>query len=173
MNLKLTHRLIGLFVFVVELIILFLTVQPSVSFWDCGELSAASAGLQITHPPGAPFFILVNHLLTLIPFAANIGFRVNTVTVIASSFSVLFCYLVAVRLINNYRGKEKNLSDQVITYITAAFGAMSFGFANTFWFNATESNVFGFSTFLYTLMIWLMMVWYEKADQKGSDRYLL
>lgn len=173
MNLKLTHRLIGLFVFVVELIILFLTVQPSVSFWDCGELSAASAGLQITHPPGAPFFILINHILTLIPFAANIGFRVNTVTVIASSFSVLFCYLVAVRLINNWRGKEKSVSDQVITYITAALGALSFGFANSFWFNATESNVFGFSTFLYTTMIWLMMVWYEKADQKGSDRYLL
>ena len=173
MNLKRIHLIIGAVVFLTELIILFLTVQPSVSFWDCGELSAASSALEVTHPPGAPFFILVNHILSLIPFAANIGFRINTVTVIASSFSVLFCYLVAVRLINIWRGKEKNPADQVVTYITAAIGAMSFGFANSFWFNATESNVFGFSTFLYTLMIWLMMVWYEKADQKGADRLLL
>lgn len=173
MNLKLVHKIIGAIVFFFELIILFLTVQPSVSFWDCGELSAASIGLQITHPPGAPFFILINHILSLIPFAANIGFRVNTVTVIASSFSVLFCYLVAVRLINNWRRKEQETSEQIVTYVTAAIGALSFGFCNTFWFNATESNVFGFSTFLYTLMIWLMMIWWEKADRKHSDKYLL
>jgi hypothetical protein len=173
MNFKLIHRIIGAFVYLFTIIVLFLTVQPSVSFWDCGELSAASVGLQITHPPGAPFFILLNHILTLIPFASNLGFRVNTLTIIASAFSVLFCYLVAVRIISNWRGKETDPSEQLITYITSAIGALAFGFCNTFWFNATESNVFGFSTFLYTLMIWLMMIWWEKADQKGSDRYLL
>ncbi len=175
-NIKRVHWILGTAVFLFEFIVLFLTVQPSVSFWDCGELSAASIALGITHPPGAPFFLMVNHILSLIPFAANIGFRVNMLTVIVSSFSVLFCYLVAVKIINNWRKKddaEAGGNEKIITYITSAIGALSFGFANSFWFNATESNVFGFSTFLYTLMIWLMMIWYEKADQKGSDRYLL
>ena len=102
MNNKVIHRIIGAVVYFFAMVVLFLTVQPSVSFWDCGELSAASYGLQITHPPGAPFFLLVNRLFSLIPFAANIGFRINTVTVIMSSFSVLFLYLVAVRVIRNY-----------------------------------------------------------------------
>jgi hypothetical protein len=170
MNNKVIHRIIGAIVFLTCLIVFFLTVQPSVSFWDCGELSAASYGVQITHPPGAPFFILVNRLFSLIPFADNIGFRINTVTVLASAFSVLFLYLVAVRLINNYR---KDTSDAVITYIAAAIGALSFAFATAFWFNGTESNVFGFSTFLFTFMIWVMMLWYEKADEPGSERYIL
>ncbi len=170
MNNKVIHRVIGAIVYLAAFVAFFMTVQPSVSFWDCGELSAASYGLQITHPPGAPFFLMMNRLLTLIPFAANIGFIINTLTVIVSSFSVLFLYLVAVRLINNYK---KDTSDSVITYISAAIGALSFAFATAFWFNATESNVFGFSTFLFTLMIWVMMLWYEKADQPGSERYIL
>jgi hypothetical protein len=170
MNNKVIHRVIGAIIFLIAFVAFFMTVQPSVSFWDCGELSAASYGLQITHPPGAPFFLLMNHLLSLIPFAQNIGFRINMLSVIASSLSVLFLYLVAVRLINNYK---KDTSDAVITYISAAIGALSFAFATAYWFNATESNVFGFSTFLFTLMIWVMMLWYEKADQPGSERYIL
>ena len=170
MNNKLIHKIIGGIVFLIALVAYFMTVQPSVSFWDCGELAAASYGLEVTHPPGAPFFMLMNRLFTLIPFADNIGFRINTVTVIASSFSVLFLYLVAVRLINNYK---KDPADSLFTYISAAIGALSMCFATAFWFNSTESNVFGFSCFLFTLMIWVMMVWYEHADEPGSDRYIL
>lgn len=173
MNLKVIHRLIGAIVFLIALITFFSTVQCSVSFWDCGELSAASYGLQVTHPPGAPFFIMMNRIFSMIPFASNIGFRINSLTVIASSFSVLFLYLVAVRLIQNYRGKNDPGNEMIITYIVSAMGALSMCFATAFWFNATESNVFGFSTFLFTLMMWLMMVWHDKADEKGSEKYIL
>jgi hypothetical protein len=173
MSLKVIHRLIGAIVFLTALVVFFLTVQCSVSFWDCAELSAASYGLQVTHPPGAPFFILVNRIFSMIPFAANIGFRINSLTVIASSFSVLFLYLVAVRLIQNYRGKNDGRTDSIITYVVSAIGALSMCFATAYWFNSTESNVFGFSTFLFTTMMWLMMVWWEKADEKGSEKYIL
>jgi len=174
MNYKLIHRLIGLFVYLVAVFVLFSTVQPSVSFWDCGELSAASYFLQVTHPPGAPLFILVNKVTSLIPFAENMGFRVNSLTVITSAFSVLFLYLVAVRLINNYKRKQEQSNfSYIVTYISAAIGAFSLAFSDTFWFNGTESNVFGFSTFLFTLMVWLMMVWWEKADEPGNEKYLM
>lgn len=174
MNHKLIHKLIGLFVYLVTVFVLFSTVQPSVSFWDCGELSAASYFLQVTHPPGAPLFILVNKVTSLIPFAENIGFRVNSLTVITSAFSVLFLYLVAVRLINNYKNKQEQSNfSYIVTYISAAIGAFSLAFSDTFWFNGTESNVFGFSTFLFTLMVWLMMVWWEKADEPGNEKYLM
>lgn len=170
---KTVHKAIGAIVFLFSAIVLFLTVQPSVSFWDCGELSAASYGLQVTHPPGAPFFILVNHIFSLIPFAENIGFRINSLTVIASSFSVLFLYLVAVKLINNLKNLKVAKTPEIVTYISAATGALSMCFATAYWFNSTESNVFGFSTLLFTLMIWLLMIWYEKAEQPGSEKYLL
>ncbi len=171
---RLIHLITGFVVYTVSVVVLFLTVQPSLSFWDCGELAAASNLLQITHPPGAPLFLLMNKFLALFPFAEDIGFRINSLTVITSAFSVLFLYLVAVRIIENYRKNSgDNLSEKIITRAAAAIGALSLAFGDTFWFNATESNVFGFSTFLYTLMIWLLMVWYDKADEPGADRILL
>jgi hypothetical protein len=173
MNHKLIHKIIGFLVYAITITVLFMTVQPSVSFWDCGELSAASYFLQVTHPPGAPLFILINKVTSLIPFAENIGFRVNSLTVIASAFSVLFLYLVAVKLINKYKNGNQTNFDYIVTYIASAIGALSLAFSDTYWFNGTESNVFGFSTFLFTLMIWLMMVWYEKADEKGNERIIV
>ncbi len=174
MNYKLIQRIFAVVVFLITVIVLFKTVQPSVSFWDCGELSAASVGLQVTHPPGAPFFILVNKVTSLIPFAENIGFRVNTLTVIASSFTIMFLFLICVKLIENFKGKKyASLSDALITYISSAVAALGFAFCDTFWWNGVESNVFGFSTFLFSLMVFLALVWNEKADEKGSDKYLL
>ena len=50
---KYIHRAIALFVLVLSFIAFWNTTQPSIAFWDCGELTAASFGLMVTHPPGA------------------------------------------------------------------------------------------------------------------------
>jgi len=174
MSVKLTRRIIGTFVFLLSTIILFLTVQPSVSFWDPGEISAASYSLMVPHPPGGPFWLLIGRLFSMIPFAHNIGFRINTVSVLSGSFSVLLLYLIAVKLIESYRGKDyKNLTDALFTYISAAIGALAFNFCDTFWFNATESNYFALSTLLFALIVWLMMIWNEHSKEHGSEKYIV
>ncbi len=174
MTYKLFRRIIGSIVFLASAIVLFMTVQPSVSFWDAGERIAASFYLQIPHPPGTPFFILLGKIFSMIPFVENVGLRVNTISVLAGAFSVLFLYLVAVRLIEDYRGKEyKNLLDAAGTYIAAAIGALSFSYSNTFWFVAVEAEVYSMSLFLFTFIVWMMMVWYDKADNKDSEKYIL
>ncbi len=174
MRTKLIRRIIGTFVFLLSTIILFLTVQPSVSFWDPGEISAASYSLMVPHPPGGPLWLLIGRLFSMIPFAHNIGFRINTVSVLSGSFSVLLLYLIAVKLIESYRGKDyKNLTDALFTYISAAVGALAFNFCDTFWFNATESNYFALSTLLFALIVWLMMIWNEHSKEHGSEKYIV
>ena len=95
------HRIIAFFVFIVAAGTYFITAQPSVSFWDCGEFIASSYALQVPHPPGTPFFILIGRLLSMIPFAENIAFRVNAISIFSSAFVILFLYLSAVKLIEN------------------------------------------------------------------------
>ena len=174
MNQKHLYRIIGFIVFAVSLLVYFLTVQPSVSFWDCGEFIASSYSLQVPHPPGTPFFLILGRLFSLIPFAENIAFRVNIISVLSSAFVVLFLYLIAVKLIENYnKNKYDSPLNQIGTYIAAAIGALSLTFADTFWFNAVEAEVYAFSTFFIAFVTWLMLLWNEKADEPDNEKYLI
>ena len=173
MNHKVIHKIIAALVFLITLFQFLMTVQPSVSFWDCGEFIAASFSLQVPHPPGAPLFLILGRVFSMIPFGANTAYRVNMISVFASAFSTLFLYLIVVKLIENYRGKEpRSLLEIISTYIAAAIGALAFSFSDTFWFNGVEAEVYASSTFLFSFIIWLMLLWNEKADDKNNEKYL-
>jgi hypothetical protein len=174
MNYKILHRITAALVFLITLIAYFATVQPSVSFWDCGEFVASAYSMQVPHPPGTPFFLILGRLFSMIPFVDNIALRVNTVSVLSSAFTALFLYLVAVKIIFNYMKKEpKNLFDALTVFVPAAIGALSLSFSDTFWFNGVEAEVYAHSTFYIAIVTWLMMVWNEKADEEGSEKYLI
>jgi len=132
-NYKLLNKIFAGIVFLISIIILFSTVQPSVSFWDCGEFTAAAYYLQVPHPPGSPFFTILGRIFAIVPFVENIALRVNTISVLSSGFSILFLYLIAVKLINSFKGNEhKDLLDALSTFIAAAIGALAFSFSHTF-----------------------------------------
>lgn len=174
MNYNLFHRTVALVVFLISVTVLFFTVQPSVSFWDCGEFIAAGYYLQVPHPPGTPFFLILGRIFSMIPFADNIAFRINTISVLSSALSVMFLYLTVVKMIQNYKGRTpKDFMDALSTYVAAAIGALSFSFSDTFWFNGVEAEVYAMSTFLFAAIVWLMMVWNEKADEKDNEKYIL
>ena len=174
MKKNLIHRAIGAFVLLVSAIQYIITAQVSVSFWDPGELSAAAYLMQVPHPPGGPLFSIVGRVFYMLPIPGDLGFRMNLVSALASAFTVLFLYLITVKVIENYKGKISGSSMESIgTYLAAAIGALTLSFSDTFWFNAGESNYFAASMLLYSSIVWLMMVWNEKADEPGSERYLL
>src|SRR5690606_29634612 len=150
MNLRLIHKVFAASVFVISLLVFYLTVQPSVSFWDCGEFIAAAYYLQVPHPPGTPFFLLLGNIFSQLPLGGNIGFRINLISVLSSALSVLFLYLIAVKLINAYKKNEPHSTIGAFsTYIAAAVGALAFSFSDTFWFNGVEAEVYALSTLLF------------------------
>ena len=174
MNYKLLNRIFASVVFLISAFVLFSTVQPSVSFWDCGEFIAAGYYLQVPHPPGAPFISILDRIFSLLPIAGNIGLRVNVISVLSSAISIMFLYLIAVKLIENYSGrKPESIWEAVSTYVAAAIGALSFSFSDTFWFNGVEAEVYAMSTFLFAFVTWLMLQWNERADQKDNEKYIL
>ena len=173
MNLITENRIIAAIVLLIALITLFTTVSPSVSFWDPGERIAASYLVQVPHPPGAPMFILMGRVMSMIPFAEDIAFRVNAISVLSGAFTVLLLYLMITRVITYYRGKPETVGDKIITYGSGVIGALSLLWSQTFWFNATEAETYAASLFLTSFVVWLGILWYENADEPWSERYLL
>src|SRR5512135_985183 len=147
MSYRLSHRITACAVFLISLTQFLLTAQPSVPFWDPGELTAAAYMLQVPHPPGGPLFLLVGRVFSMIPLAGSLGLRVNLVSAVSSSFAVLFLYLIAVRLMNNGRKEgPSNLFYALGTFGAAENAAITFSVSDTFWFNGVESNYFAAST---------------------------
>src|SRR3989339_2036228 len=108
MNQKLLHRIFAAVVFIVAGLTYLSTMQPTVSFWDCGEFTASAYLMQVPHPPGTPFFLILGRLFSMIPFANNIGMRVNLISVLSSALTVMFLYLIAVKVIENFRKNDSN-----------------------------------------------------------------
>ncbi len=174
MNFNLMNRITAGLVFFASLIVLLMTVQPTVSFWDCGEFIAASYSLQVPHPPGAPFFLMLGRFFSMVPFGENLGFRVNMLSVLSSAFTILFLYLIIIKLIQNYRGKTpSNIWDSLSTLAAGAIGALSFSYSDTFWYNGVEAEVYAASTFLFAAITYLMILWNEKADNQDNEKYIL
>lgn len=173
MDFKLTNRIFAVFIFLFSTIVYVMTVQSTFSFWDCGEFIACAYTLSVPHPPGAPFFTLMGKIFTMFPVAADIGLRVNYLSVISSSLCVLLLYLISTKVIKNWRGVPKTTFDVLLICGSSAVGALSYAFSDSFWFNALEGEVYGMGTFLIGLCMYTLMVWWERSDEPGSDKYLL
>jgi len=167
------NRLIAFFIFLLTFVVYFDTMAPTVSYWDCGEFIAVSHTLGVPHPPGSPFFLLLGRIFSMLPFSDDIAFRVNIISPLVSALAVMLLYLSIIKVVTHWRGEIKNISDSLIVFGGGVSGALAFAFTDSHWFNAVEAEVYAFSTFFTAIVVWLILLWNEKADQKGHERYLL
>ncbi len=169
---QLINRIIATSLFMISFIVYFLTIAPTTSFWDCGEFITCAYILGIPHPPGAPFYLLLGRIFTLFPWTADIGLRVNIISAITAAMTVMFTYLIIVRLIVLWRGKAKTFEDRLILYGGAIIGALALAFSDSLWFNAVEAEVYAISMFFTTIVVWFILVWHEKAEDPSCNKYI-
>ncbi|MEX0662548.1 MAG: DUF2723 domain-containing protein [Balneolaceae bacterium] len=152
-----------------------LTVAPTASFWDPAEYIAITHTLQVAHPPGSPFFALFGRIVSMFVPAEHVAWSINMISVTASAFTVMLLYLIIIRLVEEFRGSIDDLSfiDKIGTYGGAAFGALTFMFTHTQWFNAVEAEMYASSTFLTALVIWLALRWSAGHDKPFAERWLI
>ena len=175
---NLVNNVLGWITFVIALVTYTLTLEPTVSFWDCGEFISASFRLQICHPPGAPLFLLFGRIFSL--FAGDdltqVAFWVNMVSATTSALCVMFTFWTITHLGRKITAKAgADLSTQQVLAVCAAglVGALALTWSDTFWFSAVEAEVYASSSFFTTLTFWCILKWENIADQKGSERWLV
>ena len=148
MNYNKLNTIAGWVVFAIATITYFMTIEPTTSFWDCGEYIATSVKLQVGHPPGAPFFQLMGNLFG--QFACSPekqALMVNALSALSSSFSILFLFWTITALSAKLLGGREKLDNAGIVAVlgSGAVGALAYTFSDSFWFSAVEGEVYAMS----------------------------
>jgi tetratricopeptide (TPR) repeat protein len=149
----------ALFTLLVSCIVYVKTMAASASFWDAGEFIATSFTLGVPHSPGTPLYILVGRVFTLLPLPLATAVKVNLLSAVCGALGSLFAYLLVVRFLDYMIGKSAVFADTVIKVAAATAAALFLTFSDTYWFNATEAEVYAMSAFLMGFMTWLGLKW--------------
>ena len=183
-NFKLWNVALGWFVFAIAAATYLLTMEPTASFWDCGEFIVSAHKLDVGHPPGAPFFMLMGHFFTLFASdTAHVAMCVNALSALASAFTILFLFWTITalgrKLLSTVNSQQSTVNCQLSTVNSIALlgaglvGALAYTFSDTFWFSAVEGEVYALSSLFTAVVFWLILKWDEHADEDGSDKWLI
>lgn len=161
-------------VFLATLVVYIKTMQPTLSFWDCGEFIAVSAILGIPHPPGTPLYVLIGRLFTLLPIYSDIAVRVNFLSALSSAGAAAFAYLAGQRLLRAILPSSGTSGySQFLSYAGAACGALMMAFALTQWNNSIEAEVYGLAIMLMMVLLWLTILYLEDRGSGRAERLMV
>ncbi len=180
LNYQRLNNLLGWLVFAISALVYVLTLEPTVSFWDCGEYISTSAKLQVGHPPGAPFFQLVGSVFALFAMGdiSKIAYMVNLVSAVSSAFTILFLFWTISylsRKLFQLAKTEIGAREQWVIFGSAVVGSLAYTFSDSFWFSAVEGEVYAMSSMFTAMAFWLVLKWEEALDRKDAyaDRWLV
>ncbi|MDR1864996.1 MAG: DUF2723 domain-containing protein [Bacteroidales bacterium] len=178
MNFKKLNSITGWLVFAIASAVYLLTMEPTASFWDCGEFISTAYRLEVGHPPGAPLFMLVGRIFTL--FAGGntelVAQTINTFSALCSAFTILLLFWSITHLGRKLAGKgaeELTPAETVSVIASGVVGALAYTFSDTFWFSAVEGEVYAFSSLFTALVFWAILRWEDEADQRCAARWLV
>lgn len=170
------NLIIGWISFSIAAVVYLLTLEPTVSFWDCGEFITASYKLEIGHPPGAPFFMLLARMFSLFANGSeNVALMINSLSALASAFTILFLFWTITHLAKKLIVKKMTCSTAQIWIIMGSgfIGAMTYAVSDTFWFSAVEGEVYATSSLFTSVVFWCILKWENEADKAFANRWLI
>lgn len=172
------NNIIGWLVFAISTFTYVSTIEPTASFWDCGEYIACSYKLEVGHPPGAPFFLLIARFFSLFAMGdvAQAAMWVNVMSALCSSFTILFLFWSITRLAKKLVAPNGEELDQVrsISILGAGLiGSLAYTFSDSFWFSAVEGEVYAMSSFFTAIVFWAILKWEEEADEPSNMRWIV
>ena len=170
------NRIVSAFVAVAASLVYLATIEPTTSFWDCGEFIASSYKMEVGHPPGNPVFNLFARIFTLFTDAEHAAVAVNAMSALCSGFTIFFLYLTIVhfgRRINEKRGRPLTLGSAIGLMGAGLVGAFAYCFSDTFWFSAVEGEVYAMSSLFTAVVFWAALKWEEESDLPYANRWLV
>lgn len=177
-NFRKTNNIVGWALFALASMVYIITIEPTASLWDCGEFIAVSYKLQVPHPPGAPFFLLLGRMFSFLAFGdvEKVAFWINMSSALSSGFTILFLYwtivLLGRKVMKIKSGKETK--EQAFLLVGAGIiGALAYTFSDSFWFSAVEAEVYAVSSFFTAFVFWAMLKWELIEDPSTANKWFI
>ena len=170
------NTILGWSVFTIAIITYTLTLEPTVSYWDCGEYISTAVKLQVGHPPGAPLFQMLGAFFAMFTTeVTQIAYMVNFMSALASAFTILFLFWTITRLTKKIAAKSDEISTSKAYAILGSglVGSLAYCFSDSFWFSAVEGEVYAMSSFLMALLFWLALRWEAVMHTPKGNKWLL
>jgi hypothetical protein len=168
MNYKKWNTYLGWLVFLITTIVYFITVEDTVSLWDCGEYITAAYKLEVGHPPGAPLFMLLGRLFSFFAAPENVAIWINRLSAISSSLTILFMFWSITLLLKKIAlrdRKELSLGDKIAIFGSGVIGSLAYSFSESFWFSAVEGEVYAMSSLFTAAIFWAILKWDEEMGE--------
>ncbi|GFD75443.1 membrane protein [Tenacibaculum sp. KUL113] len=175
-NYKKWNIILGWVSFAVALITYTLTLEPTVSSWDCGEYIATAVNLEVGHPPGAPLFQMLGAFFAMFTSDPNqLAKMVNFMSGLASAFTILFMFWTITNLARRMAIKNGKLgyNEAIAVLGSGLVGALAYTFSDSFWFSAVEGEVYAMSSFLMALLFWLGLRWESELNTPRGNKWLV
>ena len=166
----------GWIVFAVATSVYFMTLEPTASWWDCSERITAAYKMEVPHPPGAPFFILMGRMFTMLaPDPSLAALFMNAMSALAASFTVMLLFWIITHIGKKVisPGREPSVAEAFALMGSALVGSMAFCFADTQWFVAVEAEAYATSGLFTAIVFWAILKWENVADEKYSSSWLI
>jgi hypothetical protein len=171
------NNITGWLMFAISSAVYLLTLEPTVSFWDCGEFILSAFRLQVGHPPGAPLFLMMGRIATLFAGSdtSKVAVMVNGLSALCSGFAIMFLFWTITHLVKKVISRELEPEGGQTASIIASgiIGALAYTFTDTFWFSAVEGELYALSSLIIAVVFWAMLRWEEEADKPYSGRWIV
>ncbi len=170
------NLLLGWLTFFISATVYVMTIEPTASFWDCGEFISTSYKLLVGHPPGAPLFMILGRFFSLFaPDKGSVAVMINIMSALASGFTILFLFWTITHLAKKiFISEEEPPIWKTMTVMGSGLvGALAYTFSDTFWFSAVEGEVYAMSSLFTAVVFWAILKWENVAGKPYANRWLI
>ncbi len=161
--------MIAVFIFFVSMLVYLMTIAPTLSFFDSGEMIAGAYTLGVAHPPGYPVYVTLGKLFTYLPFG-NVAFRVNLMSSFFAAMTSVMIYYITRAMLNDSDNDSFVLFKRLkFSDIAGILSALAFAFSYNLWAWAVVSKFYTLNAFVVACILMLLIRWRRARMEEGSS----
>jgi hypothetical protein len=156
-------------VFAAALTVFCWTAYPTITWWDSSSYSLAAASLGVASPPGSLLLTLIGWPIAHLPFVDSPAHALNILAAVLAAATGAMLVRLATRML---RLARDGAAPSGALAAGAAFGALTFAFATTFWSYAGRFTPYILTPLFTVLILWTLVRWWEGAYRSDAWKWI-